>query len=215
MVQEPLLPTCLDATLLVGYELPDGVGVDVDVAGDGVVVGRRRDGTCLVYDFDCAGAPSYLSYLLDPQRLAAYLQEYGQRTIRVSRLAGGWGQTSTDAGIAPTSPTFGLISLHHESPFTGQADYAGEAKPFYHCTFDKQNFDLVLLLTDGVKSFQGEESVPLEQVLARLLDFKSFTGEYITRRARKFLTKECAELGWSHSDDFGMAGIYLGGYDAP
>jgi len=191
----PLLPTCLDATLLVAYETP--TGVVVEVAGDGVVIGRKRDKTCLVYDFDCDGAPSYLSYLLNRERMNAYLQQFGKRTITVRRLE-----------FNPL--TSALVSKHTESPFTGETDYPGEAKPFYRFFFATETYDLVLLLTDGVKSFQKPtfQSVPMEDVLGRLLDFKSFTGEFVTRRVQAFLKRECSE--WQHNDDLGVAGIYLG-----
>ena len=197
----PLSPQCLDATLLVAREVP--TGVEVHVAGDGFVVARDVDKHLTIYEFDFRSAPAYLSYLLDPDRRKAYLQQgFGERTIRV------W---SLEAG---PSPRPSLIGVHHDNPFTDKADYPTErVGPFWTRTFPKSRYDLVLVCTDGASAFQHKdtlEAVPFHEVIGRLIAFPNYAGEFVTRRVRHFVTKECAELGWVQNDDLGVGTIYFG-----
>jgi hypothetical protein len=201
LVSHPLVQQCLDATLLIARETP--VGVEVHVAGDGFVVARRQEDKqrLFVFEFDFGSAPAYLSYLLDPLRREAYLQQgYGKRTIRTWSL------------LPNQSPS--LIGIHSDNPFTGEADYpADSVGPFHTRTFSKEEYDLVVVCTDGAGAFQHKdtlESIPFHQVLRHLSYFPSFTGEFVTRRVRKFVTKECLELGWVQNDDLGVGAIYMG-----
>jgi len=207
----PLVPECLDATLLIARETPEGV--DVHVAGDGFVIARTRNlpdrqvpgcSHLLTYEFDFRGAPAYLSYLLDSGRRETYLKEgYGVRTIRAWSL---WQDREPS-----------LLSLHSDNPFTGEADYPsghlGGMGPFFTHTFPRETYDLVVICTDGAGAFQHKETfepVSFGKVLYHLTAFPSFTGEFVTRRVRKFLTKECTELGWVQNDDLAVGAIYLG-----
>ena len=76
-----LAPQSLDATLLMIRETPDH-DAEVIAHGDGVIVARRRDGTYQHWSITFShNAPSYLSYLLDKNRLETYLAAGGQRLI--------------------------------------------------------------------------------------------------------------------------------------
>lgn len=180
-----LAPTCLDATLLLAVE--DFGKIRIQVAGDGMVVARKQDGTRTVLDFDCGGAPPYLSYCLDdPARREAWIKAYGKVTIRRN--------FSED----------GMVYL----PWQEGGD------PVYQAVFMADQYDLVLLLSDGVHSFrhrETQEPIPASDVVDRIMDFKTMTGEFLTRRMRAFLGRECRELGWTHYDDVGVAAIYTGG----
>ena len=77
-------------------------------------------------------------------------------------------------------------------------------------------FDLVLVLSDGASSFHrpvgdrgATESVPVSEVAAEMLAVKNYGGEFITRRAKRFL-KDAYARGWYHDDDFSVAAIYMG-----
>lgn len=187
-VPPPLSIRCLDATLLIAEETLDGVRVWV--CGDGVIVAREREsGKLAVLDFDCGGYPTYLTYTVDENRMARFLEEgHGKRTVR--KLQDGENHLL-------------LEDFPFKEPYRGGA-YVFEAP--------LQNFDFVALLSDGIHSFQQKgtlDSIPAFKVIERLMAFKSMTGEFITRRAKRFLQKECAELGWSHYDDFSIAGISM------
>jgi len=210
LISPPLVPECLDATLLIAQETP--AGVEVRIAGDGFIIARIRpdsgfecDTRLIIYEFDFKGAPGYLSYLLNLKRRETYLQEgYGRRAIRTWSL------------FRDQPPS--LFGLHHDNPFTKEADYPNypddSGQPFFTREFQKSKCDLVVICTDGAGAFQHKdtlEPVPFHEVIRRLVAFPSFTGEFVTRRVRKFLTKECIELGWVQNDDLAVGAIYMSG----
>jgi len=183
--------TCLDATLLTATLASDGQ-VRVSMRGDGVVAGRLRDGTLVIHRVEHArGAPRYLSYDLDQDRLADYRAQFGD----VSSVA----SFSTHGPDRAWSP---------DTQFNDHPD---------DWVFPADRFDLVVLLSDGASSFQrvvetstsrSLETVPLEDVVAQILDIKGFAGAFLKRRCHKFLTKFCAERRWQHADDFSAAAIW-------
>jgi hypothetical protein len=195
---EPLgLPVeALDATLILA-QLRDTVpSVLVFTYGDGVVVGRRRDGTHLIFNRSFpSGAPLYPNYELDPARRDRYVQEFGTEEVL----------TEHDGPRVSEKKTTLL-------------EEGGWRCPFASAEFYASIFDLVLIFSDGVLSFRKPakngltEPVPMTEVVAEMLNIKGFAGEFVTRRAKRFL-KDAAAKGWHHDDDFSVAGIYLG--DAP
>lgn len=184
-----LPPLCLDATLLRLYW--DGEGVNTTCFGDGVVAARRRDGTFVLHTVDYPGnAPFYPSYYLDEQRLRLWEEHTGLRHTRRSfdSATGEWTEEVVGCEIAQPQ------------------------------AFGVQEFDLVVILSDGVQSFQHLvktgtsrtlEAVPVEQVVEHVLAIKGTKGAFLSRRCRKFLTKQCVRLGWQHSDDFSAAAIWM------
>jgi len=187
--------TALDATLMAAFETDDKQ-VRIIVAGDGVVAARRRDTG--LYDYWAvrypSGAPGYLTYLLDPERKKAFLdQTQGMRAIEVS-----WG--IPDAPERPPPTAFGWDE--------------GDNGPVWTLDRDPAVYDLVVVMSDGVESFQRPagtrlESIPLREVLDQVMSVKGGTGEFLTRRLNRFLTKFCTQNGWQHYDDFAVAGLFL------
>jgi len=186
---------CLDATLLMAYELDNG-DVQVDAYGDGVIVGVRHNGDVEVWEIDQGGFPGYLSYGLDMNRLRSYLQEgYGKRVVR-HYLNGELLKTyESQISISSTkTPRIEGFNLECE------------------CWFQPEVHKMVLLLSDGVLSFSNHETgnpVPLDEVLPQALNIKVPKGEFLLRAHRWFLTKECPKRSWQHSDDFGAAALIL------
>lgn len=178
------LPTeALDATLL--FARAEEGGVRVFVAGDGVVVARRRDGGehyVFVSSFP-SGAPFYLSYKLSPSRTARYLTEFGgEQVVGNSALR---------------------IAERHTAP------------PIVEVWLAAEEYDLVLLMSDGALSFRrpavggGSTAVPLDEVIAGMLALKGMAGQFMTRRAKRFL-RDTTALGWYHDDDFSVAALHIG-----
>ena len=193
---------CLDATVVVAYRAEqDGKeGVKVSLRGDGVVVSRMRDGEFFIHTIDhFNNAPRYLSYELDEERLGGYLKKYGDKsTARV--YISKWGRDRPQDGWEG--------NLYTE--FNGHPD---------DWFFDAEDYDLVMVLSDGVQTFQrvartgtskSLENVPIEQVVEQLLKIKGTKGEFLQRRCHKFLTKFCAVNEWQHADDFSAAAIWMG-----
>lgn len=189
-----LPPESLDATLLLARWNSSTRSVQVSVHGDGLVVARRRDGTHLVIDTSYpSGAPLYPSYDVDPVRRERYAKEFGTRRLT----------TTYDNGTKVETETTVLGENGWSSPAVTHEFYADQ-------------FDLVLLLSDGVHTFRSPvgllgvpESVPLAAVIGEMLAIKGFAGEFITRRAKKFL-KDITAKGWHHDDDFSVAALHIG-----
>lgn len=192
-----LPPSCLNATLMLAKWDDTMKSVRVEVAGDGVVLARRRDGgspTIITSDFP-SGAPRYPSYDLDPAMRAQYVQEFG-----------GVQHVTTSTGDGPFTQVRTPEDAPHES---------------LRFEFLSSIFDLVLVLSDGALSFHrpvgdrgGMEPVPLAEIVVEMLAVKNYGGEFITRRAKRFL-KDAYARGWHHDDDFSVAAIYVGPEVAP
>lgn len=176
---------CLDATLLAAWQCDDG-SVQVWAAGDGVVAARRRDGRIETWTIDDGGAPGYLAYRLSEARRDLYLREgFGERKI-VHALAG-----------------------------EVLCEVRSEAIRPWTLRLDPKAYELIALVSDGVASFErvditGREQVAPMDVLEQLLAVKSTRGEFLLRRARRFLTRFCNEENWQHSDDLAVAAIVCG-----
>ena len=206
-----LPPSCLDATLLQA-SLHAG-RVQCLFAGDGVLAGRRRDGTLEAWAIEVpSGAPPYLSYLLEPGRLAAYLATRPERRIRHWRGRAAAAETGAEEHswlerITPGPPAAGLDPSEPVEGFVRRFDLA------------QGDFELVMLLSDGATSFgrvapdepsRRCEPVPLAAVLAQLLTIPSTRGEFVVRRCRRFLVSFCREHGWQHHDDLAVGAIGWG-----
>lgn len=177
----------IDATLLVAVIHEDSKLVRVYQTGDGVVAARRRDGAFEFWTTEFSGgAPFYLSYLLDGKAREA-LDAMEQSVV----------VTSAD-------------SLGKSVPF--DAGLTSEINVCQRRYFHADHYDLVLLLSDGAESFQTKDgqTVPLGKVLEQVFAIKGFAGQFLGRRCRAFLESFCADQGWRHTDDFSVAGIYLG-----
>lgn len=185
MARQARLPrTSLDATLLIAAAANGQV--HVFQTGDGVVAWRRRSGeigfTSLAFGNNM---PFYLSYMLDARLRLQYFEQAQHWTLTEGALG---------RDRAVSAGDLSLESLVR------------------HTVFDRGDIDLVLLMSDGAESFQLRDGhpVPLEHVLDQMFALKGLTGQFLGRRAGRFLGAFCAERGWKHADDFSVAGIHLG-----
>lgn len=187
---------CLDATLVGAYRSVNkegDKGVRVTMRGDGVVAAHMRSGGYVFYTIDQEhNAPRYLSYELDQDRLKGYLEKFGE-----------WSKSESYVS-AESSNGIGASRIQGHPP-----DWF----------FPASTYDLVLVLSDGVQTFQRQihtgtsivlEPIPVAQVIEQLVQVRSPTGKFLQRRCHKFLTKFCVVNGWQHADDFSAAGIWMG-----
>ena len=170
----------------------------VQVFGDGAIVAREKDTKDLfVVDLNYfSGAPFYLQYLLDSFNLESWIEQYG----KVFKYTSSYIRTNGD--IEPTAERT-LDSLGFDE------------------TFSFKDYDLVAVLSDGIKSFQHTDislqpygntkksDVDYLKVIRELFKFKIMGGAFVERRCNKFF-KDCKKLDWSHYDDFSIAAIYKG-----
>lgn len=172
----------LDATLLVAIKTPEGV--KVYQTGDGVVAARRKSGEIQYYSRQFEGnAPYYLSYILHNR------EAYEKTVFYVKEHEG---NINSEGFWSPRVYTYNISMV----------------REYF---FPKEEFDIVLLMSDGAESFQRADktSVAVQDVVDQMFAFKGLLGEFIGRRCNRFFSKFCVENGWRHYDDFSVAGIVL------
>jgi len=175
-----LRPTCLDATLAVASETAETT--KVVMAGDGGIVARRHDGRLDSWSIRFDGsAPAYPSYLANTARLTQYMSSNPMRTIE---------HWHDDELIAT-----GRGSLR-DDPYVFELELA------------HSDYSTVLLLSDGAQSFHDKrgQRLPLPLVAAQLAAFRSHTGKFVTRRARRFV-KTSRRRDIVHRDDLAVAAL--------
>lgn len=177
--------TCLDATLLIAIETK--TQILVFKMGDGVVSSRLRDGSWeYEYHEFTSGAPYYPNYLGDEPRRFAYMAQANDPVVYNigGSVTNKFKHTSTvDDHIA----NMGMCSI-----------------------YNKSDVDLVVLMTDGACSFRsGLEPVMVHDIVKQIVDVKATAGEFMVRRAKRFLGSYCATQGWHHDDDFGVGAIFV------
>ena len=199
-----LLPRdSMAATLLVAVQTASGDLLAHQV-GDGVIAWRERGGAIGYETVRYAGgAPRYLCYLGDEKAHQRLLElksedddlEPGTYEVTKNRWQEGCGWDIAERRI---------VRFDAETPYARQIRFPKEVDPAGSLL---PPVETVALFSDGIESFTDREqrSVELEDVLLPLLSFKSYSGEFVTRRCRKFLEVTCAEKGWRHEDDFSMA----------
>lgn len=182
-------PNCLDATIVALINDSSDEKIRAWISGDGVIAFRNkktREFDLLSVQF-MMGAPAYASYSLHEGRRDSYLSysENGRRDISFyGSESGHWNTVTMKAGTKPLA-----------------------------FEFDKSDYDLAIACSDGAESFQEigtKAPVAVHKVIDRLMDVKNPVGEFMVRRAKRFLTMECEDRGWIHTDDFAVAAIYLG-----
>jgi len=182
---------CLDATL--GYVLSEEDSFRTFLSGDGVIAARKKNGDkwCAVIEYP-SGAPPYMSYSLDKERTAFYMK--------------------TTNGCPFT------IDIHEQ---TASLDYKkttleDEGMHSHVFMFPKDEYDLVMVMSDGATSFQKPVSsetsrnfveVSPVEIVDKLLNVKAAKGEFIKRRCKRML-KELYQKGWKHLDDLSVAALH-------
>lgn len=183
----------LDATLLCAYLT--GEKYRLHIFGDGISVKIRNDGNLEVVFIEyLSGAPFYPNYSLNLTRKNGYVDFFGLKK-KISTYT-----------LYPDGTVENLVL---------KEDIEGSS---YYEEGLYNNYKAIILLSDGVNSFyqllntstsRSSSSIELNEVLLKLLDFKSFQGEFVDRRFQKFC-KDCEKLNWSHADDLSLATIFLG-----
>lgn len=168
---------CLDATLWAIWQ--DDDLFRVFGSGDGVLVARRHDGLVESWTIEHPdSAPAYLSYLVDPERLARYLACHGER--RILHDVDGERASTTETHVA-------------------HAPYA------MSWTFERRRYASVAVLSDGVTALRDLDRRPVAVVdaLETLTIFKRLRGRFVRRRLRAVIKRGGLELG----DDLSMAAL--------
>lgn len=186
-----LPPQAVDATLLT-IHLAGGSAVAA-CYGDGVVALRKRGGQAEVYSISYpAGYPLYPAYAHQRERLQSFKGLCGNtKEVRRYVMRGG-----------------GPLEL---------VDCTSSDARLEVFTAPPGEYELAAVLTDGAHSFSAAfqtdiakrvEAVPLGEVLAALLCFKSTGGAFVARRLKRF-AGDCRTRGWRHADDLAVGAVHL------
>jgi hypothetical protein len=200
-----LEPECLTATL--GLIFPFKLGLRAILAGDGVIVGKRRDGSFDIYqlEFEAGGecnnsAPFYPRYLIDPASFNQYIKLFGG-CLKITNYTGVWGEMQKSVSWQDT-----------------------QFNNFVFCrSFPISEYEYVLVGSDGLSSFyeiiQNETSkrksmLELLEVLKVVLDFPDYGVNFAERQGQWIFKQNkpnCFHrLGWSNGDDVSFGVVYCG-----
>ena len=148
------------------------------------------------------GAPHYLSYILDKDRHQLYLD-------------------NTQNGLCQLkSYNLNNNKIENTAIWEGEqkkTEASGPEDLVFSITFDSEYYDLVMVFSDGVQSFQKPvetetskffQDIPAFEIINHITSLKGTNGRFIARRCKRFL-KECAKQGWQHNDDFSVAAVHL------
>ncbi len=191
-------PLALDATLYTIYVNLNHKVAYFRTSGDGLVLARKR-GT-QIYDVRRKhfpnGAPWYLSYSLNEGRFLRLMDE-------------GLLLQCDELSLNQTTRTYETECYR---TLAVDADTRNSFSVTGGEFFELEKYDLFLIVSDGIESFVQAEtktSIPYQEILYELLDFKNFNGEFLARRLRKIL-KDFQKKHWTHEDDLSVAAIYVG-----
>lgn len=193
--QAMLATTALDATLVGAVSQSDRL--IIFRYGDGCTIVKYKDGS-IHFNTSKFGLdknlPDYLRYLLDVQDRRAYLAQAQVQELNFYNkdIDDVWHNLTCTQALGE-DPSILNSSLYVQ-------------------VLDPSEISFVLVGSDGLESFVTKDNkhVPIEDVIDQITAIQSFPGKFITRRCGSFLDKFCAERHWRHTDDFSVAGIYLG-----
>jgi len=187
---------CLDATLGYVYNTPKGI--QAFLAGDGAIAAKKRNGDISIsIIYYVMNTPPYLSYALDGERTKLFLAhtngcEYIVQNSWLKLEQGHFVETANEMMASGATP--------------------------HRYLFDKDEYELVMVMSDGICTFQkpmddigkNYNDVDPVEIIKELMSVKSYTGEFIKRRAKRMVKDLCIKKGWRHLDDFSVAALYCG-----
>ena len=174
-----LHPNALDCTLLMATVTKDKK-LTVLMYGDGVLVHRTKGSINTVHINLTSGAPDYLSYHLDANRLEGYKAlENNVKQVACTN----YGKT-IQVDVKPLEP--------------------------YVLKCDVTEGDIISVISDGINSFRKSDNqpIPWSDLVDEFTCYKNFEGEFVQRRMAAFKRK-CLKDGTTHSDDISVASIII------
>ena len=175
----PLLhPQALDATLLVAY-VKDGI-LTCYLYGDGVFIHRSKNNIRLIHIDFLSGAPAYLSYNLDDERMGRYNKEADLSKHVIDTIDGSFEPKS----LKPFDPVI--------------------------ITSPVLDGDVISVCSDGINSFRkpNNDSIEWVNLIDEFTKYKNFNGEFVKRRINAF-HRQCVKGGITHYDDISISTILI------
>jgi len=189
----------LTATL--GYVIKDNHGFHVNFLGDGVIVARDRESKKLeVITLEYSNnAPYYLAYEIKPIDKINWMAQYDSELIITKNFI--------DDGVIDSN--FLKENIIVDSDFMG-----------FSTTFPSDKYDMVILMTDGIESFNRLERSILPygnsmrkqvthlELIAEIFKFQGDTSDIFINKPFTDYMQKYANRDLVHYDDLAMAGIY-------
>jgi hypothetical protein len=191
-----LNPGALNATLVVTI-IKDNKWI-TRLFGDGAVAQIYEKKTFVTEVNFNSGAPLYLSYHLDKDTHLNYLTEFGTKHSHTT-------YDITELDIAPrVVEGDNELNLLTYGPIIDHPDVGRVLA--------------TIVMSDGFQSFYRVEqtdtskrtiTIPSTKIYQELLMFKGYKGQFVERRAKKFMTA-IQKKGWHNGDDCSIAAIHVG-----
>jgi hypothetical protein len=173
----------LDATLLITWVRNETA--TVIMFGDGVFVHRYKDDKGnehfnAVHINLSSGAPDYLSYQLDENRLKSY-KNLKDNVKTVTRI------DVDGESLSENTPLDGVVF-----------------------EIEVYDGDILSVMSDGMGSFHRQDNTAINWVdmIPEFTGFKSTNGEFVQRRMNA-LTRKCKKEFMTHGDDISIASIIV------
>ena len=168
---------CLDATLIVSYELDNTVYVHI--YGDGAVVTKDDRGVIQIDHVEFTNnAPYYLSYLIDEFRDEIYHENKNRKSIHITHQNG------------------------HVTSYTKAYDSKTVLK--YHLDRYPTIFICSDGISSFIKKDPSQRDIlKPHEVLPDMMAFKNIKGEFLKRRLKRAL-KDLDSQGITHYDDLSI-----------
>lgn len=174
-----LLKGCLDATLIISYEL-DGT-VYVYMYGDGAVITKNERGIIQADSIEFTNnAPYYLSYLIDEFRDEVYHSNKYEKVL------------------------YTTSSIEQSGLFVNNLSYDEKVVLKY----STREFPTIFICSDGIQSFikkdpSQRDILDPHEVLPEMMAFKNTRGEFLKRRMKRAL-KDLDSQDITHYDDLSI-----------
>lgn len=186
-------PDFLDATLLIAWV--DNGQLTALIYGDGVFLHKTAESVRAIHvEFKVPmngvirAAPAYLSYLLDPDRMAIYVDLGGVKEVNDCIIKpGGDNLTNISGSLVPHKPFDPVIITAPVAPG-----------------------DVIAVCSDGMNSFRHADDTPVAwtDLVKEYVGFKNYEGVFVQRRMAAFRRK-CQKEFISHTDDVSVAAIVV------
>jgi len=186
---------CLAATLLYAYVKDRAI--KAFIIGDGYIIARNKIKNNIIiisHNFD-TGAPWYLYYTLNDDLKNGYINKFGNGKFIINKIIMDAKASENDSLLLDAN--VGMATIGY--------------------TFPLDEFDIVGVASDGLKSFIQHnktntsittKSIELGEVLKKLLNFKTLSGQFVHRRCQRFL-KDFAADNIKHTDDFSLGVLHM------
>jgi hypothetical protein len=151
--------------------------------GDGFVVADSKEKFEVTEIDFTSGAPYYLSYLRDENRMAVY-------------------ENMTEGSTVYEHGVWSTPMMKGEDSITIDAMTIPHFWKVYDITEDEM---VISVLSDGVGSFKEKGK---GEVISEMTSFKNYKGEFVHRRLGSF-KKKCVKEGITHYDDLSCASLHI------